>query len=184
MRRSLVILVIFLLLIITVVPLAITFSNMSNDAKSSPLSIQTMYRELNMAENPSLAYVPDEVIVKFGKRVAEEEIVGLRVGQGAEEVAIIFSARVWKVPPSRTVEEWVDFFDRHPLVEYAEPNFLRYAFWYPDDPLYGYQWHLDDDHTSNFGGADSNPYGGLNGGGIGMEEAWQIPGGSSNVVGQ
>jgi len=61
-------------------------------------------------------------------------------------------------------------------------NYVRYALWYPNDPIYGYQWHFDDDHTNNPGGASSNPYGGLNGGGIRMEEAWSIASGASNVV--
>ena len=69
MRRSLAILVIVLLLVITAVPLAITFSGMSDNTDSVPLSIQTIYREPNKAES-SLGYVPDEVIVKFGKKVA------------------------------------------------------------------------------------------------------------------
>jgi len=47
------------------------------------------------------------------------------------------------VPPSKTVEEWADFFDNHPLVEYAEPNYYVYASMIPNDPFYSFQWHLD-----------------------------------------
>jgi serine protease len=183
-RRILAVLLVSGILLAAAIPLVITLSNQSGNVDSPPLRIQTMYRNRNETERPWPKYVADEVIIKFRKEVTEGEIVGLRVGQGAEEVYVssFTFARVWRVPPSKTVEEWVGFFEKHPLVEYAEPNYFRYALWYPNDPLYGYQWHFDDDHTNNTGGATSNPYGGANGGGIRMEEAWQITNGSSNVV--
>jgi serine protease len=182
-RRHLVVLLISGILLAAAIPLAITLSKPSGDVDSIPLPIETMYENYDeMRPRPN--YVPGEVIVKFRKEVTEGEIVGLRIGQGAEEayVSPFTFARVWRVPPSKTVEEWVDFFEKHSLVEYAEPNCFRYALWYPNDPGYGYQWHFDDDHTNNTGGASSNPYGGVNGGGIRMEEVWQITNGSSNVV--
>jgi serine protease len=183
-RRIFAVLLVSGILLTAAVSLAITFSNPSVDVDSSSLLTQTMYRSYGASEGLWPEYVAGEVIIKFRKEVAEGEIFGLRVGQGAEEVYVSsFSfGRVWRVPPSKTVEEWVDFFGKHPLVEYAEPNYVRYALWYPDDPAYGYQWHFDDDHTNNPGGASSNPYGGVNGGGIRMEEAWTIANGSSNVV--
>jgi len=183
-RSHLAVLLISGILLAAAIPLAITLSKPSAGVDSFSEDIRTMYQNRGEIEKSRPRYVPGEVIIKFKKEAAEGEIVGLRVGQGAEEVYVSsFSfARVWRVPPSKTVEEWVDFFEKNPLVEYAEPNCFRYAFWYPDDPGYGYQWHFDDDHTNNPGGASSNPYGGANGGGIRMEEAWQVTNGSSNVV--
>jgi serine protease len=67
-------------------------------------------------------------------------------------------------------------------VEYAEPNYIAHALMIPNDPYYKYQWHLDDSHTNNPEGNTSNPYGGTNGGGIRMEEAWNISNGSKVVV--
>jgi serine protease len=103
---------------------------------------------------------------------------------GAEEVYLspFTSARVWRVPASQTVEAWVDFLAAHPLVEYAEPHYRRSASVVPNDPFYSHQWHFDDNHTYNAGGASSNPYGGVNGGGIRMEEAWALTGGNASVV--
>ncbi len=46
-------------------------------------------------------------------------------------------------------------------VESAEPNYIRRAFWVPNDTYYGYQWHYRL---------------------IGLPEAWDITTGSSNVV--
>ncbi len=171
------------MLFAAVVLLAVAVSNPSAGDSFSE-SIRTLYVDRGEAGRSRPEHVSGELIVGFKSEASEGEIAGLRVGQGAEEVYVspFMSARVWRVPSSRTVGEWADFFGGHPLVEYAEPNFHRYAFWYPNDPGYGYQWHFDDDHTNNPGGASSNPYGGANGGGIRMEEAWQITSGSSNVV--
>ena len=183
-RRYFAVLLISGILLAAAIPLAITLSNPSADVDSSPDYIQTVYRNLTEIEKPGPKYVPGELIIRFKKEATEERIVGLRVEQDSEEVYVspFTFARVWRVPPSKTVEEWVDFFDKLPLVEYAEPNYVRYALWYPNDPYYVYQWHFDDDHTNNLGGASSNPYGGVNGGGIRMEEAWSITSGSSNIV--
>ena len=129
-------------------------------------------------------FVPDEVLVKFVRGAGKNAIDGLRVGQGAEELyaSPFSSVRRWRIPSSKSVEDWVDFFNKNPLVEYAEPNYYCYAFVYPNDPYYDYQWNFDDDHTFNPGGAPKNPYGGANGGGIAMEDAWLISNGSSDVV--
>jgi len=183
-RRYLAVLLVSGILLAAAIPLAITLSNPSAGVDSFSENIQTLYQNRSEIAKSRPKYVPGEVIIKFKREAAEGEIFGLRVGQGAEEVYVssFTFARVWRVSPSKTVEEWVDFFEKNPLVEYAEPNCFRYAFWYPNDPFYVYQWHFDDDHTNNPGGASSNPYGGVNGGGIRMEEAWQITNGSSNVV--
>jgi len=47
----------------------------------------------------------------------------------------------------------------------------------PNDPLYTYQWHLDDTAA-----AGDNPYGGSNGGGINVEPAWDISTGTGVIV--
>jgi len=129
-------------------------------------------------------YAPDEIIVKF-KTVAEKgDIENFNRQQEAVEIYESPYARfkVLKIPATKTVEEMVEIYKKNPLVEYAEPNFIYCAFWYPNDQYYQYQWHFDDDHTKNPGGATSNPYGGPNGGGIRMEDAWPITSGSSSIV--
>jgi len=175
-RRLLAVLLISGILLVAVIPLKNMLSNLSTDVDS--------LRVRNKIEKPTPKYVPSELIIKFKQEATEEEIDDLGIEQEAEEVyeSPFTLARRWKVSPSKTVEEWEDFFDKNPLVEYAEPNYICYALWYPNDPYYVYQWHFDDDHTNNLGGASSNPYGGVNGGGIRMEEAWPITSGSSNIV--
>ena len=128
-------------------------------------------------------YVSDEIIVKFKLGIAKDLIGKLLTDQGVlEKYESKFTKfKVLKIPAGKLVTEMVDFFKKSPLVEYAEPNYYRYSLWYPNDPYYKYQWHFDDDHTNNPGGASSNPYGGLNGGGIRMEEAWPITSGTSTI---
>lgn len=141
------------------------------------------YKELRRAGVER--YVPDEIIVKFKPGVPQEKISEIyRQEQIPQEKYISPYAgfRVLKIPAGKTVEEMVYRFQKNPLVDYAEPNSIAYAFMVPNDPYYQYQWHFDDDHTRNPGGATSNPYGGTNGGGIRMEEAWDITTGSANVI--
>jgi hypothetical protein len=138
----------------------------SNSALSSK-SIRT-YQELGRGREGRASFVGGEVLVKFKMWASEGEIRGLRIGQGGEEVYVspFSGVRRWKVPPSKTVAEWVDFLDRHPLVEYAEPNYIAYSTMAPDDSGYSLQWHFD------------NPsYGGIN-----MEAAWDLETGDPEVV--
>jgi hypothetical protein len=101
-RRIFAVLAVSGILLAAAISLAITFSNPSADVDSSPLLIQTMYRSYDETERLWPNYVSDEVIIKFRKEVTEGEIVGLRIGQGAEEayVSSFTFARTWKVPPS------------------------------------------------------------------------------------
>ena len=133
---------------------------------------------------PPALYAPDEIIVKFRPGVNKNLIDNLFQAQGVSEKyeSPFAKFKALKIPATKTVPELVEVFKKSPLVEYAEPNFIYCAFWYPNDQYYQYQWNFDDDHTNNPGGGTSNPYGGLNGGGIRMEDAWPITSGSSSIV--
>jgi serine protease len=97
----------------------------------------------NGSNNGKAEYVPDEIIVKFKGDVKP--------------------FRVIKVPEGKVGEKIKEYLKRGD-VEYAEPNYLAYALWTPNDPYYRYQWHLD------------NPeYGGIQ-----MEEAWELLGAPGN----
>jgi len=140
------------------------------------------YKELRRP--PAEKYVSDEIIVKFKPGVPTEKIAEVYQKEQIPQekyTSPYAGFRVLKIPAGKTVEEMVYRFQKNPLVDYAEPNFIYCALWYPNDPYYQYQWHFDDNHTINPGGATSNPYGGANGGGIRMEEAWPITMGSSAI---
>jgi serine protease len=129
-------------------------------------------------------YAPDEIIVKFKASTKKQNVENFNNRQEAVEIRESPYAhfKVLKIPKTKTVEEMVEIYKKNPNVEYAEPNFIYCASWYPNDQIYRYQWHFDDDNTNNPGGVGSNPYGGANGGGIRMEEAWPITSGTPSVT--
>lgn len=71
------------------------------------------------------------------------------------------------VPAGRSVESFMALRRRDPNVEYAEPNYIAYAHFTPNDAYFSpYQWHLD------------NPaYGGIH-----MQLAWDMSQGEGVVV--
>ena len=91
-------------------------------------------------------YVPGELLVKFREGVVEGEVVGLRNAFGAKALGFGVLSKInrWSMPVSRTVEEWAALLEKNPLVEFAEPNYYYQSSFVPNDPIYGYQWHLDD----------------------------------------
>ena len=112
-------------------------------------------------------YVPDEILVKFKPGIPAEVMERVHVQHGAS----ILKVSRWgymrvRIPKGRTVDEMVQVYSRNPNVEYALPNSICRAVMTPNDPLYPYQWHLD------------NPeFGGIN-----MEQAWEIATGAGVVV--
>ena len=135
-------------------------------------------------DSPAPDFVPGEIIVKFKANAKASDIAAINQQENTSETyrSQFADFRVLKIPTTKTVAEMVDIYTKNPLVEYAEPNLIMQMVLVPNDPIYQYQWHFDDDNTNNPGGATSNPYGGANGGGIRMEEAWDRTTGSSSVV--
>jgi len=75
-----------------------------------------------------------------------------------------------RLPEGASVEEMVRTYRENPDVEYAEPNYICYAFTTPNDPNFQYQWHFRDHLSGRTGG-------------INMESAWDIQnGGNSNII--
>jgi serine protease len=113
-------------------------------------------------------YVPGEIIVKFKPGAKEDAIVNLNLRHGA---SVFYDSqragfKRLRIPKKSTVSEMVEIYKKDPDVEYAEPNYIAYAFWVPNDQYYRYQWHMD---NSTYGG-------------ISTEEAWQLTSGDSNVI--
>ncbi|MBU4179854.1 MAG: S8 family serine peptidase, partial [Actinobacteria bacterium] len=71
-----------------------------------------------------------------------------------------------------TVQEMIERLRRSPLVEYAEPNYIRYLDRTPNDPNYSEMWGLD--NTGQTGGTPDAD--------IDAPEAWDLQTGSSSVV--
>jgi len=89
-------------------------------------------------------YVSGEIIVKFKDVAAENQIESIN---SRYETSVLYTSphagfKRIKIPPDKTVTEMVELYGENPLVEYAEPNFILYAHWTPNDPLYSFQWHF------------------------------------------
>ena len=91
-------------------------------------------------------YVSDELIVKYKGDSEPFQVEKLSAGRSPRDAAREFEARG--------------------DVEYAEPNYLAYAFMVPSDPYYPYQWNMD-----------NSVYGGIHG-----EAAWDVSNGSGVTV--
>lgn len=130
------------------------------------------------------AYAADQMIVKFKSGLPPSAIEQLKAEHGAVGIrASKFDSFVTlSLPEGSNIYEKAEIFTKNPLVEYAHPNFFAQASFVPNDEIYNYQWHFDDDNTNNPGSATTNPFGGVNGGGIGMEQAWNISVGSASVT--
>ena len=113
-------------------------------------------------------WVPGEIIVKFKQGVSQDAIRRINRRHGASTLSISKTGQFLRIRIRRntTAKEMVAVYTREPDVEYAEPNFILRAFTVPNDPLYSYQWHMDN----------------LDYGGINMESAWDHETGSPDVI--
>jgi serine protease len=129
-------------------------------------------------KEPGASLTTGEVLVKFKQGVRESSARGVigRMGLSVLSTSRFSGVKRLRVPVgaekmlARALAE-------NPIVEYAEPNFIAWALFSPNDPIYPLQWHLDDECTGC-----TNPYGGSNGGGINLEPAWNISTGSGVTV--
>ena len=115
------------------------------------------------------AYVPGELLVKYkpAVRAMASEYARSRWGVATVRTFKKIGVHQVRLPKEMTVEEALEIYRGDPEVEYAEPNYLRYATaTTPNDTFFSYLWGLD-----NSGDAD-----------IDGPEAWDITTGNSNVV--
>ena len=132
-----------------------------------------------------ISYVPGELLVKFknGMGALSSEYVhhltGARVldhfkfVKGLEHIQL----------PSSDIQEALSYYNSHPLIEYAEPNYIYSIYGaaddvpLPDDPKFGELWGLH-----NTGQPDPTGLSGSYDADIDAPEAWTTTTGSPNVV--
>jgi serine protease len=124
--------------------------------------------ERQLAHTNGQGHAPDEIIVKFKPGVSQSVIDNINREHGT---TVIYTSpfagfKRFKIPKGRTAEQMVEILSKNPNVEYTELNYIAYTLMVPNDPLYSYQWHLD------------NPVNG----GINMEPAWDIATGGGVIV--
>ncbi len=111
-------------------------------------------------------FVQEEIILKFKPNVPQS--VTEKIYSKHKITKLQTNSRgivKAKVPKGKSVEEMVTIISRNPNVEYAQPNYICYAVYSPNDPYYRYQWNLN------------NGTGGIN-----AEDAWDLTDGSGAVV--
>ena len=110
--------------------------------------------------------VQGEIILKFKSNVPQSVIDKLNDKHGITKLQTNSRGVIKaKVPKGKSVEEMVTILSENPNVEYAQPNYICYAVYDPNDPYYRYQWNLD------------NGTGGIN-----AEDAWDLTDGSGAIV--
>ena len=112
-------------------------------------------------------YVQGEIIVKFKDGTSEEQIKQInrrhRASTAYKSRAAAF--RRIKSPAGKTAPQMRELYKNEPAVEYAQLNYYVYADSVPNDPLYSYQWHFNNNNS-----------------GINIESAWDITAGDPNVI--
>jgi len=86
-------------------------------------------------------FKPGEVIVKFKDGVSGSSVDGAPSRYNATQLRSLYGGQVglWRVPEGQELAV-VAQLNTDPLVEYAEPNYVYYAFGTPNDPGFGKQW--------------------------------------------
>lgn len=89
-------------------------------------------------------YVAGEILVKFKDVITNKQIDSINFTYGT---SVIYTSpyagfKRIKIPFDKTVPEMVELYRENALVEYAEPNYIDYVYWTPNDPFYPLQWHF------------------------------------------
>ena len=125
------------------------------------------------------SYVPGEVLVKYKPHVSSSHITALHAAKGTKTIKQFHSISVHhiKLPAGTTVGQALEEFRNDPDVEYAEPNYFRYATSrIPDDTDWEELWGLHNTGQfvyDRYGTADAD---------MDAPEAWDIETGDSSVV--
>ncbi len=105
---------------------------------------------------------PDEIVVKFAEGLSDQAVGTIVSRLGGLGFTASYGKHFSVVHiPEGLVQEFVDRFDAHPRVLYAEPNYILKASFSPNDTLYPSQWHLQQ---------------------LNMEDAWDISTGEGVTV--
>jgi subtilisin family serine protease len=119
-------------------------------------------------------YMPGELLVKFTPEATGETIAALQAQVGLETIKVFKRTGVHhvRIRSHLTVPEAVAWLQRHPAVEYAEPNYLRPLNRAPGDPRFPELWGLH--NTGQTGGTPDAD--------INAPEAWDLQIGSHSIV--
>ena len=125
--------------------------------------IQTPLKTSASRSDPVSTYLPDQLLVKFKTQVEiqnQTEVVGLtnvtniNKRLGINSMNPLGTSGVFKqlvrvdLTPGTDLDTAISSYKNDPNVEFAEPNYLRFATWIPNDPYFTanplnyFQWNL------------------------------------------
>jgi serine protease len=112
-----------------------------------------VYKGLNRRKKAR--FVPGEVVVRFNEGLSAEGIKDFakKMGGRIKKSSKYANFEIISLPEDMDVLDAVRRLSSQPGVIYAEPNYIRYAHFTPNDRYFHYQWHLQK---------------------INIEEAWDI----------
>lgn len=134
-----------------------------------PLGASQLLRGNNSRISQRVAYAPGELLVKYRPFVGAAASEHFRSCFGVSTLRRFKNVDIdqVKLPEGMTVEEALEIYRQDPDVEYAEPNYLRYATaTIPDDTFFSTLWGLSN-------GSDKD---------IDAPEAWDLATGSDKLV--
>jgi subtilisin family serine protease len=96
------------------------------------------------AEGSGLTYDAEHILVKFKKPPLPRALRAFILTHQLQLEKIIPRINVFRFTKASrlTVEQIVDKVKASDLVEFAEPDYIRYPFYTPDDPLFSSQWDM------------------------------------------
>ena len=97
----------------------------------------------SISDLKKLQYAPDQILVTFKDGVSDTEKAQVHKSLGALATRESYGNYYHIVTvPEGTVEEMVHVYSNNPLVKYAEPDYLRFINFTPNDQNYIYQWNF------------------------------------------
>jgi subtilisin family serine protease len=127
------------------------------------------------AQDRGQEYVKGELLVKFNPDASDGEIVSAIKpvnGKIIKRLRIVENLVHIQLPENLTVMDAIAILKQNPLIEYAEPNYIRYPTTIPNDPGFPYLWGLN----------NTGQTGGTVGADINAPEAWDITTGNSSTI--
>ncbi|MCL6584094.1 MAG: S8 family peptidase [bacterium] len=108
-----------------------------------PLGIQILPLRYTV-NTPRPAIMPQEVLIKFRPGVNNSQILAILSRYQLREVAFSPYSGIRKclLPAQILINQAISFLQAEPAILYAEPNWVGYSHFIPNDPFLPYQWHL------------------------------------------
>jgi thermitase len=169
--------------IAAIVGAAITIGTASAALGAPVAGLAAIPEDLGRADarvEASKRFVPGEVVIRFERGVSDPERAELRRDLGAELQGRSSIPRVelLALHGGISVREAVAGLESEPVVEYAEPNFIRRAAaTFPDDGLFPLLWGLHNFGQEPLPGSPGTPDSDID-----APEAWDTTQGDSSII--